>query len=105
MSCFNTKVQLLNTKPTVSVQRLESSPEISIQKEDSITVEASLQNLQVKVNTKDLSSRLNIRCSVVCSIAELPYLRVTPTEVQWVTPDNDIIYYITSNTDWVVLKN
>ena len=30
------------------------------------------------------------------------YLRVTPEDVQWITVEYDIEYYVRSNTDWIV---
>lgn len=42
------------------------------------------------------------RVGIICAISEDNYLFVEPTEVVWLTPDNDFShdYSIFSNTDW-----
>lgn len=30
------------------------------------------------------------------------YLHVTPEDVQWITVEYDLEYYVRSNTDWIV---
>lgn len=32
----------------------------------------------------------------------VPFLEVSPTEVQWLTPDSNIVYDVTSNVDWII---
>lgn len=52
----------------------------------------------------DTSSRLSASFGVVCSLADVFYVYVTPTEVQWITEENDqITYDILSNTKWIVV--
>lgn len=43
-----------------------------------------------------------IKC--VCGEKEA-YLRVYPMEIQWITPDNDVIYDVESNADWFIYAN
>lgn len=39
----------------------------------------------------------------VCSVGGLYYLRVTPSEPQWITPDMPARYQVRSNTRWNVI--
>lgn len=50
------------------------------------------------------SEGLRGRVGVICAIAEDNYLFVEPTEVVWLTPDNDFThdFEVYSNTDWTV---
>lgn len=32
----------------------------------------------------------------------IAYLEVEPTEVQWITPDSDVVYAVRSNVEWKV---
>ena len=39
---------------------------------------------------------------VIWSAQIANYLRVSPSEVQWITPDQDIVYQVESNTEWTI---
>lgn len=45
---------------------------------------------------------LNISVSLVCSTNDDYYLRVSPTETQWVTEWETALYDVQSNTQWEV---
>ena len=51
------------------------------------------------------SERLTGRCSIICSVAELKYLNVSPEEVVWITPDKGVVYEVDSNTEWIIVIN
>ena len=53
----------------------------------------------------DVSNHLKVTCGIVCSIGDVHYLRVSPEEVQWITPDTGIIYTVESDTNWSILVN
>lgn len=61
----------------------------------------------LNVTVKDLcqdSGHLRMKVSIVCSVKKLHgYLRVSPEEVQWITPDYGIVYTVESDTDWIVV--
>ena len=42
---------------------------------------------------------INVRTSLICSIGG-NYLRVTPTEIQWIDVNCDALYDIETNTMW-----
>lgn len=54
--------------------------------------------------TDAIKEHLTVRCSIVCSLAEaFSFLRVTPTDVQWITDDMGVFFDVESNVDWVIL--
>lgn len=48
---------------------------------------------------------LAVACSIVCNLADLYYLEVSPKDVQWITPDFGIVYRVESNTKWIVMND
>lgn len=46
--------------------------------------------------------RVDGTVSRVCSVGSLFYLRVTPVEPQWITPDTPLVYQVECNTAWRV---
>lgn len=49
------------------------------------------------------TSTITIMMEWVCGTGYTEkYLRVTPTDVQWITVEYDVEYYVHSNTDWAV---
>lgn len=48
-------------------------------------------------------SRLEASGSIVCSIKDIAFVRVNPTEVQWITDYSSVTYEVMSNTDWEVI--
>lgn len=45
---------------------------------------------------------INVKCGLVCSLADVLYVRVSPQEVQWITEDEVIVYNVESNTNWII---
>ncbi len=45
---------------------------------------------------------LKVSCGIVCDIAQLNYLNVSPEEVMWITDSEGIYYSVESNTDWII---
>lgn len=68
-----------------------------------ISASVKLLNDGVVVRVADLTQRLSVRCGIVCSLADVQYLEVSPMEVQWITSDDVIMYTVTSNVDWEVI--
>lgn len=81
MGCLTASVKLLNEQISASVECL---------------------NAAITARVADITERLNVRCGIVCSLADVQYLEVSPQEVQWITPDEIIMYTVTSNVDWEI---
>lgn len=45
---------------------------------------------------------ISVKCGIVCSLADVLYVRVSPQEVQWITEDEVIVYNVESNTNWII---
>lgn len=45
---------------------------------------------------------VKIACTLVCSSPNIPYLIVTPKEIQWISEHNPVEYLIKSNTTWII---
>lgn len=48
---------------------------------------------------------LKVSCGIVCSVGDINYLRVSPQEVQWITPDMGVVYTVESDTSWSIIIN
>ena len=61
----------------------------------------------IGVSLRDMVDKhLNVRCSIVCSLSEVvDYLRVSPSEVQWITDDIGVFFDVESNVDWIVVTS
>ena len=40
--------------------------------------------------------------SIACGLGDVHWVRVSPEDVQWLVPDEDIVYIVESDTSWVV---
>lgn len=45
---------------------------------------------------------LDVVCTVVCSVADLHYIYVMPTETQWISETDIALFYVESDTKWRV---
>ena len=73
-------------------------------KSSCMTGSVSIAHQCMQVKTSVLAGGLGVmRCGVVCSLANNPYVRI-PTEYIWLTPENnyygDVVVY--SNIEWIV---
>lgn len=48
---------------------------------------------------------LKLSCGIVCGLGDIKYLRVSPQEVQWITPDMGVVYTVESDTSWSIVIN
>lgn len=58
--------------------------------------------LACKISDVLSSGHLKISCGIVCSVSQVFYLQVSPEEVQWITPEEGIIYTVNSNVNWII---
>ena len=65
-------------------------------------VSAELARIERVCGRAERVERVDGTVSRVCHAGTLFYLRVSPVEPQWVTPDAPIIYNVESNTTWNV---
>lgn len=94
MSCLN-----------VAIKKLGESLALMIKRIGGIAVEIHRYDKPIIVTASEASNHLKVVCGIVCSVADLHYLRVSPQEVQWITPDEGVIYNVESDTDWIVLTS
>lgn len=89
MSCLNVKATLLNLPVVVGISLLSG-----------IECSASVLNLPLNVSVIDVTPRLKVHGSIVCSVGGGTYLRVSPDYV-WLTPDMlSGEFDIYSNLNW-----
>lgn len=48
---------------------------------------------------------INVGIGIVCTAGNTNYLRVAPTDVQWVSTWQDATLFVESNTDWITSLN
>lgn len=95
MSCISLELRMLNEPLVLSTERIGG-----------ISVSTSLIGNPIKFSIFDTVSHPKVRTSIVCSIKELKnYLKVSPEEVQWITPDYGIVYNVYSDLDWIVVTS
>ena len=91
MSCLNVKATLLNLPVVVGISLLSG-----------IECSASVLNLPLNVSVIDVTPRLKVHGSIVCSVGGGTYLRVSPDYV-WLTPDMlSGEFDIFSNVSWKI---
>lgn len=91
MSCLNVKATLLNLPVVVGISLLSG-----------IECSASVLNLPLNVSVIDVTPRLKVHGSIVCSVGGGTYLRVSPDYV-WLTPDMlSGEFDIYSNLSWKI---
>ena len=95
MGCLIANITMLNMPPVLSVDRIG----------DGIVVNTYLAMERMAIKAFDAIIHPIMRCTVVCSIADLHYLKVSPEEVQWITPDYGVVYHVESDTNWIVTTN
>lgn len=95
MGCLNANITMLNMPPVLSVDRIG----------DGIVVNTYLAMERLAIKAFDAIIHPIMRCAIVCSVADLHYLKVSPEEVQWITPDYGVVYHVESDTNWIVVTN
>lgn len=93
MSCLNITVTNMSPPLRVEVERLGGII---------LTVIKSSNSLNCNICDKLIDKHLKLTCGVVCTIPDIHYLRVSPSEIQWITPDLGVVYQVTSDTDWII---
>lgn len=95
MGCLNANITVLNMPPVLFVDRVG----------DGIVVNTYLAMERLAIKAFDAIIHPIMRCTIVCSISDLHYLKVSPEEVQWITPDYGVVYHVESDTNWIVVTN
>lgn len=94
MSCLN-----------ITIKRLSESLNLIVQRIGGIAVEINRYDKPIVATATEASRHLKVVCGIVCSVADLHYLRVSPHEVQWITPDEAIVYMVESDTNWTIITS
>jgi hypothetical protein len=90
---------------SVIIKRLSESLALVVKRIGGIAVEIHRCDAPIVVTASDAGKHLKVMCGIVCDVSNLHYLRVSPQEVQWITPNEGIIYNVESDTDWIVLTS
>lgn len=106
MSCI--VIQITPTELAISpieVERVSFSPNIDTKRIGGIVCEIGKASVSPILHITDRLKGLHpkMSCGVVCSVADIHYIRVTPTEIQWVTPYDEVIYEVESDTNWEIV--
>ena len=90
---------------SVIIERLGQSLEVIAERIGGIAVNISRYGTPMQVISTDACKHLVVSCGIVCDIGDLNILKVSPEEVQWITPTQGVIYTVESNTNWTVVTN
>ena len=116
MNCLDVILSCLSTSANLVVNRIGQSLDIAIDRcgnNIAVGIERLCSSLGVNIerygnnliaNANDVlqNKHLNVTFGIVCNIGE-PYLRVSPSEVQWITSDEIIFYDVESNVNWQII--
>ena len=81
--------------------------QVEIKKLGGIEASVSRYDVPLSFEISDVlkSNHLKLSCGIVCSVGDVHYLRVSPHEVQWITPDEAIVYMVESDTNWTIVTS
>lgn len=68
-----------------------------------ITVNIKRYDTQMDATVSDIGKHLSVSCGIVCEVGDLHILKVSPEEIQWITPTQGVIYTVESNTNWTII--
>ena len=104
MSCLSVDVSPIIPKISLSTDKLTGIEVEIFNIYDDVNLNVNLQNEQLELIVEDslFQNHLKLTCGIVCTVESMSYLRVSPKELQWITPDYAIIYTVESDTDWVI---
>lgn len=106
MSCIKVNIECKNENLLVAATSLGEKLKALVTATHSIIpIVTAPESISCKV-TNAVKDFLNVRCSIVCSLAEIAdYLEVTPEEIQWITDDMGVFYDVQSNVEWIVVTS
>lgn len=103
MSCLEVRITNLSPPLLVGVERLgEGLQANTIPLIEPIKILLGVEEFLNDVIVSPLVEGLKVSCGIVCDIAQLNYLNVSPEDVMWITDSEGIYYSVESNTDWIV---
>lgn len=109
MSCLSVEITLLPLLLSggVKISRTPSPLIIQITRKDGVDLKIGRATKSLALSVFDIfaDNHPKISCGIVCSLADIHYLRVSPTEVQWITPNEAILYTVESNTNWKIVTS
>lgn len=102
MSCINVKINRISNSPIFEVTRIGESIESTITPLINSLKVCIPQIEELHINIKSYINKIKTNFSIVCSINDTPYLKVSPEDIQWISPDYYVVYEVKSNTDWTI---
>lgn len=105
MSCLTLHTSRIGANPSLQAERIGGlSSEVSrIGASPVLSAWDTLDRLCLDVKDMFAERHLNLSCSLVCSVSEQFFVRVSPQEIQWVTPNEIITYNVEANTEWNII--
>lgn len=98
MACINVHIKnIVGSCLSATMNRIGSG----------LSVDVSRVTNPLRVSAADsIKEHLKARASIVCSLSEVvDFLRVTPTEIQWITDDMGVFFDVESNVDWIIVTS
>lgn len=92
MSCLN-----------VAIKKLGESLALMVKRIGGIAVDISRYDTPIIATVSDIGKHLSVSCGIVCEVGDLHILKVSPEEIQWITPTQGVIYTVESDTNWTII--
>ena len=96
MGCIDVKITIVNTSIAFDVRRIGGID---------VYVRRIGEPLMCSVFDVLKKDHLKLHCGIVCTVENMHYLRVSPQDIQWITPEVGVVYYVESDVSWTVLVN
>lgn len=92
---------------SVTITNLSPSLQLGVGRLSGIEASVSRYDIPLSFEISDVfkNNHLKLSCGIVCSVGDVHYLRVLPHEVQWITPDEAIVYMVESDTNWTIITS
>ncbi len=92
---------------SVDITNLSPSLHLGVGRLGGIEASISRHDIPLSFEISDVfkNNHLKLTCGIVCSVGDVHYLRVSPHEVQWITPDEAIVYMVESDTNWTIVTS
>lgn len=104
-SCLQVEVSLSSPIMSLTTALLKGVVVRSVDRIGGILIEATRVDKPLNVSIDDslVNNHLRLKCGLVCSLADVHYLRVSPSSIQWISPTYGVTYSVESDVNWYIV--
>lgn len=103
-SCLSVVVTCTHTNISPLITKVNEGLICKVRRLNELLAKCFIRGERISIDVKCTHKPLNVKCNIVCTLKEvINRLSVTPSDIQWITPDYGIMYEVESNTDWIII--